>query len=204
MMTAHNLMDAELALPATMEEKMIQSERPELRLLQAKSDFVASQRKSILSASMPQFSAFAQGWYGYPNLNMFQSMQSSEWGLNGIVGVRMQWNIGAFYTQKNSLNKLDITRQQIDVQRDVFLYNQRLQRMQENAEIVRLSKALENDDRIVTLRGNVRKAAEVKYENGTITTTELLQKITDESAALSNQAVHRIELIKAQYELQNL
>jgi len=86
----------------------------------------------------------------------------------------------------------------------VFLYNQRLQRMQENAEIVRLSKALENDGRIVALRGNVRKAAEVKYENGTITTTELLQKITDESAAQSNQAIHRIELIKAQYELQNL
>lgn len=204
MMTGHNLMDTELALPAAMEEKMIAKDRPELRLLQAKSDFVASQRKSILSASMPQFSAFAQGWYGYPNLDMFQSMQSSEWGLNGIVGVRMQWNIGAFYTQKNNLNKLDITRQQIAVQRDVFLYNQHLQRMQENAEIVRLSKALENDDRIVTLRGNVRKAAEVKYENGTITTTELLQKITDESAAQSNQAVHRIELIKAQYELQNL
>ena len=204
-MTSHNLMQAELALPAPLEEKMITAEdRPELRLLQAKSDYIASQRKSILSASMPQFSAFAQGWYGYPNLNMFQSMQSSAWGLNGIVGVRMQWNIGAFYTQKNRLNQLKLTGQQIDVQRDVFLYNQRLQRMQENAEIARLSKALENDDRIVELRGNVRKAAEVKYENGTITTTELLQKITDESAAQSNQAVHRIELIKAQYELQNL
>ena len=204
MMTGHDVREAALLLPEKQERSLGTFERPELRLLTAKSDYVASQRKTILAASMPQFSAFAQGYYGYPNLNMFKSMQSSEWGLNGIVGVRMQWNIGAFYTQKNSLNKLDITRQQIDVQRDVFLYNQRLQRMQENAEIVRLSKALENDGRIVALRGNVRKAAEVKYENGTITTTELLQKITDESAAQSNQAIHRIELIKAQYELQNL
>ena len=49
-----------------------------------------------------------------------------------------------------------------------------------------------------------RQAAAIKYENGTITTSELLQKITDESAALSAQALHRIELIKAQYELKNL
>jgi outer membrane protein TolC len=79
-----------------------------------------------------------------------------------------------------------------------------MQVVQENAEIVRLRKALENDNRIVALRGNVRQAAEIKYENGTITTSELLQKITDESAALSAQALHRIELIKAQYELKNL
>ena len=204
MMTGHDVRESALVLPAEQERSLSTFERPELRLLAAKSDYVASQRKTILAASMPQFSAFAQGYYGYPNLNMFKSMQSSEWGLNGLVGVRMQWNIGAFYTQKNNLNKLDITRQQIAVQRDVFDYNRRMQLVQENAEIVRLSKAIENDDRIVELRGNVRKAAEIKYENGTITTSELLQKITDESNAQSARSVHQIELRKAEYELQNL
>jgi len=204
MMTGHDVREAVLVLPAEQARSLTPFERPELRLLNAKSDYVASQRKTILAASMPQFSAFAQGYYGYPNLDMFKSMQSGEWGLNGIVGVRMQWNIGAFYTQKNSLNKLDITRQQIAVQRDVFDYNRRMQLVQENAEIVRLSKAIENDDRIVELRGNVRKAAEIKYENGTITTSELLQKITEESNAQSARSVHQIELRKAQYELQNL
>ena len=204
MMTGHDVREAVLVLPAEQARSLTTFERPELRLLNAKSDYVASQRKTILAASMPQFSAFAQGYYGYPNLDMFKSMQSGEWGLNGIVGVRMQWNIGAFYTQKNSLNKLDITRQQIAVQRDIFDYNRRMQLVQENAEIVRLSKAIENDDRIVELRGNVRKAAEIKYENGTITTSELLQKITEESNAQSARSVHQIELRKAQYELQNL
>lgn len=204
MMTGHDVREAALVLPEEQERSLTTFERPELRLLTAKSEYVASQRKSILVASMPQFSAFAQGYYGYPNLNMFKSMQSGEWGLNGIVGVRMQWNIGAFYTQKNNLNKLDITRQQIAVQRDVFDYNRRMQLLQENAEIVRLNKALENDDRIVELRGNVRKAAEIKYENGTITTSELLQKIAEESHAQSARSVHQIELRKAQYELQNL
>ena len=204
MMTGHDVREVALALPAEQAPALMNNERPELRLLNAKSDYVASQRRTILAASMPQFSAFAQGYYGYPNLDMFKSMQSSKWGLNGLVGVRMQWNIGAFYTQKNSLNKLDIACQQLNVQRDVFDYNRRMQVVQENAEIVRLSKAIENDDRIVELRGNVRKAAEIKYENGTITTSELLQKIAEESNAQSARSIHQIELRKAQYELQNL
>ena len=131
-------------------------------------------------------------------------MQSGAWGLNGIVGVRMQWNIGTFYTQKNNLNKLDIVRQQLSIQRDVFDYNRRMQVTQESAEIIRLSKVIENDERIVELRGNVRKAAEIKHENGTITTSELLQRIAEESNARSARSMHQIELRKAQYELQNL
>jgi len=204
MMTGHDVRDAGLALPKEQENSLVPNERPELRLLNAKSDYVASQRKAILAASMPQFSAFAQGYYGYPNLNMFESMQSGAWGLNGIVGVRMQWSIGALYTQKNNLNKLDIARQQIAVQRDVFDYNRRMQVAQKSAEIARLSKAIENDDRIVELRGNVRRAAEIKLENGTITTSELLQKIAEESNAQSARSMHQIELRKAQYELKNL
>ena len=204
MMTGRDVREGSLTMPEKQEIILMTNERPELRLLDAKSDYVASQRGTILAASMPQFSAFAQGYYGYPNLDMFKSMQSSEWGLNGIVGVRMQWNIGAYYTQKNNLSKLDVARQQIDVQRDVFDYNRRIQISQENAEILRLSKALENDDKIVELRGNVRRAAEIKYENGTITTSELLQKIADESNAQSARSIHQIELRKAQYELQNL
>ncbi len=204
MMTGHDLRAAALALPKEQENSLVPNERPELRLLNAKSDYVASQRRAIPAASKPQFSAFAQGYYGYPNLDMFKSMQTSEWGLNGIVGLRMQWNIGAFYTQKNNLNKLDVASQQIAIQRDVFDYNRRMQVAQESAEIIRLGKAIENDDRIVELRGNVRRAAEIKLENGTITTSELLQKIAEESNALSTRSVHQIELRKAQYELQNL
>jgi outer membrane protein TolC len=205
LMAGRNITEETLAMPAEI-AMMPQEEstRPELHLLSAKSDYFASQRKSIQSLTMPQFSAFAQGWYGYPTLNMFESMQSGQWGLNGIVGLRMQWNLWGFYTQKNRMNQLDLAQQQLEVQRDVFLYNQRLQRKQESTEITRLTEALDNDERIVSLRGRVRKAAETKYENGTITTSELLQKIADESAARSARSLHQIELLKAKYELNNL
>ncbi len=208
MLVGRDLTREELVLPNEIlsESRMpaIETMRPEWRLLSAQSDWIAAQRKSLQSMVMPQFSAFAQGWYGYPTLNMFEAMQSSRWGVSAVVGVRMQWNIGALYTLKNRMQQLNIAQQQVGIQQDIFLYNQRLQCVQENAEIAHLSKVLESDRQIVSLRGSVRQAAEIKYKNGTITVTELLQKITDESAAQSTEAVHKIELIKAQYELQLL
>ena len=150
---------------------------------------------------MPRFSAFAQGYYGYPGLDMFKSMVSAKWTLNAIVGVRMSWNIGAFYTKKNNLNKLDAAERQISVQRDIFLFNTQMQTTQDDGEIARLRSALEDDNRIVKLRRSVRMAAESRLENGVIDATDLLRKIADETTATLNRSTHEIELLQATYRL---
>lgn len=116
-------------------------------------------------------------------MDYFQSMMSSDWSWNALVGVKMSWNFGAYYTKKNSLNKLRTAQAQVEVQRDIFLFNTRLQTTEENGDIARLRKALADDDRIVALRRSVREAAESKLRNGVIDTNDLLQKITDEATA---------------------
>lgn len=204
LITGRNLMEDTLQVPEEPAEYARGEQRAELRLMDAKIDYLMAQEKRIKSYSMPQFYAFAQGWYGYPKLNMFDSMQSSEWGLSAVVGVRMQWNIGAYYTQGNRLKTLRVNQEQVRVQKDIFEWNLQMQTAQEDAQITRLRRALEDDARIVELRRSVRSAAEVKHDNGTITTTELLQKITDESVAVSAQSAHKIELLKTQYELNKL
>lgn len=193
--------DVKLEWPPLPEVDSRASARPELAMFDAQEKKIDAQRKAVRSAVMPRFSAFAQGFYGYPGLDMFKSMVSSEWSLNAIVGVRMQWNIGAFYTQKNNIEKLNTAKRQIAIQRDVFLFNTDLQTAQQDGEIQRLQKAIENDDRIVELRSSVRKAAESKLENGVIDATELLQKITDETTAMLNRSRHKVELLQAIYRL---
>jgi outer membrane protein TolC len=152
---------------------------------------------------MPRFSLFAQGYYGYPGLDMFQSMVSAEWTPNAIVGVRMSWNIGAFYTKRNNLEKLNTAQRQIDIQRDVFLFNSEMQTTQDDGEIARLRQAVADDERIVELRRRVRMAAESRLENGVIDATDLLRKITDETNAMLNRSTHEIELLQAQYRLKH-
>ena len=99
------------------------------------------------------------------------------------------------------LEKLKTAEQQIAVQRDVFLFNTRMQTTQDDGEIARLRKAVEDDGRIVELRRRVRMAAESQLENGVIDATDLLCKITDETNAALARSTHEIELLQAIYRL---
>ena len=195
------LTDKTLTRPAMVEVASRTSARPELTMFEAQSNILSAQRNAITASVMPRFSAFVQGYYGYPGLDMFKSMVSAEWTLNAIVGVRMSWNIGAFYTKKNNLNKLDAAERQISVQRDIFLFNTQMQTTQDDGEIARLRSALEDDNRIVKLRRSVRMAAESRLENGVIDATDLLRKIADETTATLNRSTHEIELLQATYRL---
>lgn len=190
-----------LERPAMRELTSRTSARPELDMFDAKADKLAAQREAINTSVMPHFSAFVQGYYGYPGMDMFRSMMNAEWTPNAIIGVRMSWNIGAFYTKKNKLSKLHVAEKQIAVERDVFLFNTEIQTTQEDGEIARLRKALEDDDRIVELRRRVRIAAESQLEHGVIDATDLLRKITDETNAMLNRSTHEIELLQATYRL---
>ena len=196
-----SLKDETLTRPAMVEVTSRTSLRPELAMFDAQSNKLLAQRKAITTSVMPRFSAFAQGYYGYPGLDMFKSMVSSEWTLNAIVGVRMSWNIGAFYTKKNNLGKLDAAKRQIAILRDVFLFNTEMQTTQDDGEIARLRSALEDDSRIVELRRSVRMAAESRLENGVIDATDLLRKIADETTATLNRSTHEIELLQSTYRL---
>lgn len=132
-----------------------------------------------------------------------QGMMSSDWSWNAMVGVKMSWNFGAYYTRGNSVRKLRVAQQQVEVQRAIFLFNTRLQTTEESGEIVRLRKALADDDRIVQLRRSVREAAEAKLRNGVIDTNDLLRKITDEATAATARSAREIELAKIICELKH-
>lgn len=179
-------------------------QRPEQKIFEAKSNSLAAKEELVKSSTRPKFGLFAQGFYGYPGFDYFQSMVNKNPGWNAIAGVKMVWNFGAYYTRKNDLNKIRTAQQQVNVQNDVFLFNTKLQATQENGEITRLKKALSDDDKIVSLRTSVRKAAESKLKNGIIDTNDLLGKITDESDAVTARSAREIELVKAVYQLKHL
>lgn len=178
-----------------------ESARPELAWIDAQQERLAAQELSVKSATRPRFGVFAQGYYGYPGLDYFAGMVSTDWTWNALIGVKMSWNFGAYYTKKNRLSNLRVAKQRLDIQRDVFLFNTDLQVAEEQGNISRLRRALADDDRIVALRRSVREAAESKLRNGVIDTNDLLRKITDEASARSARSLREVELLKAIYEL---
>ena len=201
--TGRPLDGEQLERPDASEPRSMESSRPELALFDATADKLTAQERLVKAATRPCFGLFAQGYYGYPGMDYFQSMMSPDWSWNAMAGVKMSWNFGAYYTRKNSLAKLRTAKEQVEVQREIFLFNTRLQTAEESGDIARLRKALADDDRIVALRRSVREAAESKLRNGVIDTDDLLRKITDEAAAATARSAREIELLKTIYELKH-
>ncbi len=176
-------------------------ERPEMAYYAAGQRLNAARRHGVDASVMPRIGFFAQGWYGYPGLNYFESMMNRDLSFNAMGGIKISWNIDAFYTRRNQRDKLAFANETIDAERRTFLLNTDMQARQERAEIAGLRDVVADDDRIVELRHNVCLAAESQLANGMIDATDLLTKITDESMARLNAGYHRIQLTQKIYQL---
>lgn len=190
-----------LSVPADLTIEVADIRRPELNYMERKSDQLAAQEDAVKAGLRPKIGAFAQGFYGIPGYNMFKDMIDNKWSWNWMVGVRLQWNFGGFYTKKNSLSRIGLARQQIDTQRETFLFNTRLETTEQQRAIAQMREVMTQDARIITLRESVRKAYEAKLANGVIEVTDLLREITAENQARVNAEVHHIEMLKNIYDL---
>ena len=176
------------------------NQRPELKVLDAQISVLNAQEKALNAALMPKVGVFAQGFYGYPGLNMFEDMMRHKWSLNGLVGARVTWTIGALYTRKNDKAKLQLQRDMTENSREVFLFNNNLEQIQQNENIERYQKLMAHDGEIISLRQAVRQAAESKLAHGIIDVNDLVREINQENAACVQQSVHEIEMLKEIYD----
>lgn len=193
----------ELEKPDAAMPPVMESARPELAMFDARTRLNDARNAAVSSTVMPKVGLFAQAWYGYPGFNYFESMIDRNLSFNIIAGVKVQWDIDAFYTRKNSRRKFALAKRMIESDREVFLFNSGLKTSSQIAAISGLRDVMADDGRIVALRGSVRKAAESQLRNGIIDANALLSKITDENQARLTASYHEIQLLKNIYELKN-
>ena len=174
--------------------------RPEMRLFDSQLRLADAQEKALNAALLPKLGLFAQGFYGYPGYNMFEDMMRHEMSLNGMVGARLSWNIGALYTRKNDKAKLQLQRELTESNRDVFLFNSNLEQLQLTEEIARYRQLMADDDEIISLRSSVRNAAESKLSHGIIDVNDLVREINQENAAKVQRSMHEIQMLKKIYD----
>ena len=175
--------------------------RPELKAIDAQLRLADAQEKALDAALMPKLGVFAQGFYGYPGYNLFEDMMSRKFSWNGMIGARFIWNIGALYTRKNDKASLNAQRSTLNIQKETFLFNNNLEQIQQNEDIERYRKLMSEDEEIISLRSNIRKAAESKLSHGIIDVNDLLKEITNENVAKVQLRVHEIEMLKEIYDL---
>lgn len=186
--------DVRLQMPVALELKTREVYRPELSYYQARESLLEAQRKQLNSRLFPTLKAFGMGIYHTKVTDLMK---------NGMLagGLTLSWNIGALYTRKNDFRKLDVERQQVESERAIFLFNNRLEVENTEGNIAMLKKQLVRDDEIVRLREQIRDKSEKKVRLGTESVNEMLRDINAVSKARQQRSTHEIQLIEALYAL---
>lgn len=171
--------------------------RPELAFYDAQIKNLEAQNSQITSGLMPKLGLFVTGGYGKPGLNMLEPDFSPYY----IGGIKLSWNIGNFYTKRNSRNKIQTSVSSIETQRETFLFNTALDVTQKDNNIYKYFDQLKYDDEIIALRNSVKRASEAKMANGTLSGTDLTRDINAEQMAIQDKILHETELLLAIYNL---
>ncbi|HOI80215.1 MAG TPA: TolC family protein, partial [Petrimonas sp.] len=173
--------------------------RPELKMFTAQEEAAESQKSLLKAKNMPKLSAFAQGGYGKPGLNMFDTKFSPYF----LGGIRLSWNIGNLYTYGNDKKKIDLQKQSVNTQKETFLYNLKVQIPQQQLEIEKYKKTMLDDDEIIRHQTLIREAAEVKVENGTLTVSDLMKEVNSEEAVKQAKTLHEVQYLMSIYSLKH-
>ena len=171
--------------------------RPELDYFDALQSLLVSKESALGKDLMPSVNLFLNGGYGRPALNMLDNSFKPF----AIGGVRIAWNIGKAYTRKNNLNLIATEKSNLEIEREKFLYNTQIERINQDESIAKTRKLMENDEQIYLLRESVKCATEAKVKNGTATTTDLVSDISAKSRAERQLQLRKIELLSQIYSL---
>ena len=181
------------------EKILIQDEnkRTELKLFELQKLGLEQQKANINSKNLPKLGAFFQGGYGKPGFNMLKN----EFDVFYIGGLRLNIPISGFYTKKNDLALVETQQQEIDVQKENFLFNQQFQTIQNNSDLDKIQQLINKDNELIELRESIKKASLAQLENGVITTNDYLREVNELDRAKNQKIIHEIQYLLTQYNL---
>jgi len=171
--------------------------RPEFDAFARTSERLARQRDVAAAQDQLRVSAFGRVGVGRPGLNFLVDQVQPY----GLVGVQLQWRVWNGGTADREREALAL--QQQIVAADQAAFQQSVGRATENdlAAIERLTTALTLDDRIVTLREQIERTAQLRFTERVVTAAEYLDRSTELLEARFARTAHRVELAQAQARL---
>jgi outer membrane protein TolC len=164
--------------------------RPELNYFDLQKQEIKLKSDLLNKSIAPKITAFAQGGYGNPGLNLFDTNFASYY----LIGLQLNWHVFDWHKNKKERQSLAINQQIIDTQKDVFKLNTNLETINQLAEIKTLNRLLKTDQQIIPLRDKVLKTAESQLKNGVITPSNYITELTRFYEAKTNLKTHQIKL----------
>lgn len=175
--------------------------RPELHLLDIRSEQLEASKLLLRSNRMPKAFGFASVGYGNPPGSNFFKTEPEPFF---VVGAGLKWNIFDWNKARDDRQTISLQQELLAIRKTDIVDN--LQRLLDakNAEIESLESLVKSDEELLELRVRIRKSAESKYENGVMTATEYLNELNAERQAMLGRQIHLINLAKAKVEYLNI
>ena len=164
--------------------------RPELEDMDRKIKRLDADLKMVNAENMQQLGLFALGGYGKSGLNTFDS----DFKPYFVGGVLLSWNFGKLNTLRNDRRLVKVQQESVEIMKESFVFNTRMEVLMQDAEIRKLQEMVKSDEETVRLRENIRKASEVKYENGVYTISELIMDVNQALIAQQEKVLREVEL----------
>ena len=102
------------------------------------------------------------------------------------------------YNNKRDKQLIEVNRQTVDLQKQVFVLNTHSQLVQQKSDIDKYAQLVATDEDIIQLRKQVTDAAKAQLENGVITSTDYLIQVNAEDQARRALILHLLQLRQAQ------
>jgi len=115
--------------------------RPELKLFAYQDSLFRVQEKMVSVKNRPRASAFFQGGYGRPGLNMLDN----NFDFFYIGGLRINWQLGGLYTAKKERQILALNQQMVGVAERCISSQYQYTAEAQEAELKKLQQLIDTD-----------------------------------------------------------
>ena len=183
-------------IEANLDEKI---NRPEIDLFNLQKQQIAASEKLIAKKNIPKVLGFASGGYGNPGLNFLDNSFQAYY----MVGIKLNWNIFDWSASKKQRKSLQVQKEIIDSQQEIFQLNTNIELNQQQSEIDKIATFIQSDETIIALRKKILQSADAQLKNGVITSSAYITELTNLYEAENNLSTHKIELLlaKANYKI---
>lgn len=168
--------------------------RPEIRLYDAQESLAKAQRKQLNVSLMPKVGLFAAGMLHTRPVQMIGKDLA-------LAGVSLSWNIGGLYNRKRDIQKIDNQLSKIQVQREVFSFQNGLREESSNGTIATLRSQLEHDAKVASLQESIREKSEARVKEGLESVNDYLRKVNAVNLAKRQESLHEMQLLMEMYNM---
>jgi outer membrane protein TolC len=189
--------DARFEVPETISIKE-EITRPELSVFDARLKSLSYKSKLVTARNLPKLNLLFQGGYGRPALNMLNPDADTYY----LAGLKFVVPVSGFYNHKRDKALIDIAMQNINNQRETFLFNTRMQALQQQSETEKNIQLSATDNEIIELREAIKQTSLTQLENGVITSSDYVREVIAADNARQVKLIHEIQILLSQYNQQ--